>query len=152
MLRIVRELINVQASDRGTDLGGALHYLRNVLKKRSVCFILSDFYSPGYDSALKVLARRHDCIGIHCWDPRERKLPDVGLLLTRDAESGKQIWLDTTDPDLRNHYTERFEDNRYRAASAFRRAGADFISIQTTESYASTLLHFFEKRARVISH
>ncbi len=152
MLRIIRELLNVQPTDRGTDLTGAFQYTRNVLKKRSVCFILSDFWAEGYDAALRVLARRHDCVGIHCWDPRERKLPDVGLLKVRDAESGRQKWLDTTDPELRHFYAERFEDNRARAISAFRRAGADFMSLQSTDSYASALLQFFEKRAHLGVH
>ncbi len=152
VLRIIRELLNVQPSERGTDLAGALQYVRNVLKKRSVCFVLSDFWSHDYETALRVLARRHDCIGIHAWDPRERKLPDVGLLHVRDAESGKMVWLDTTDPTLRTYYTERFDDNREHAARAFRRAGADFLSLQTTDNYASALLHFFEKRARIGTH
>lgn len=151
-LRIVRELLNVQPSERGTDLSGALQFARNVLKKRSVCFVLSDFWARDYDAALRVLARRHDCIGIHTWDPRERKLPDVGLLRVRDAESAQQIWLDTTDPSLRALYTERFDDNRDYAAKAFRRAGTDFLSLQTSDSYASILFRFFEKRARVGAH
>lgn len=151
-LRIIRELLNVQQSERGTDLAGALQYTHNVLKKRSVCFVLSDFWAHDYDAALRVLARRHDCIGLHCWDPRERKLPDVGLLRVRDAESGQHVWLDTTDPALRAHYAERFDENRDYAARAFRRAGADFLSLQTTDSYASALLRFFEQRARVGAH
>lgn len=151
-LRIIRELLNVQPSDSGTDLAAALQYTRNVLKKRSVCFVLSDFWAHDYDAALRVLARRHDCIGIHCWDPRERKLPDVGLLRVRDAESGQQVWMDTTDPTLRAHYAERFDENRDYAAGAFRRAGADFLSLQITDSYASALLRFFEQRARVGAH
>ncbi|MBP6825171.1 MAG: DUF58 domain-containing protein [Saprospiraceae bacterium] len=152
MLRIVRELLNVQQSDRGTNLTGAFQFTRNVLKKRSVCFVLSDFWAPDYDASLRVLARRHDCVGIHCWDPRERRMPDVGLLKVRDAESGRQKWLDTTDPELRHDYAERFEENRARAVTAFRQAGADFLSLQTTDSYASVLLHFFEKRAHLGAH
>ena len=152
MLRIIRELLNVQPSDKGTDLTGAFQYTRNVLKKRSICFVLSDFWASGYDAALRVLARRHDCVGIQCWDPRERKLPDVGLLKVRDAETGRQKWVDTTDPELRQRYAERFDDNRAGAAAAFRRAGADFLSLQTTDSYASALLQFFEKRAQTGAH
>lgn len=152
MLRIIRELLNVQPSDKGTDLASAFQYTRNVLKKRSICFVLSDFWASGYDAALRVLARRHDCVGIQCWDPRERKLPDVGLRKVRDAETGRQKWVDTTDPELRQRYAERFDDNRAGAATAFRRAGADFLSLQTTDSYASALLQFFEKRAQTGAH
>lgn len=147
-LRIIRELLNVQISERGTDLSAAIQFTRNVLKKKSVCFVLSDFWTSGYDAALRTLARRHDCVGIHCWDTRERELPDVGLLHTRDAESGQYRWLDTTDPQLRRAYTQHFDDKQSYAISAFRSAGADFLSLQTAESYASALLHFFEKRAK----
>ncbi|MDX1909984.1 MAG: DUF58 domain-containing protein [Saprospiraceae bacterium] len=147
-LRILRELLNVQAADRGTNLAAAIQFARNVLKKRSVCFVLSDFWDKGYDIPLRTLSRRHDCVGIHCWDDRERNLPDVGLLQTRDAETGRHTWLDTTDPLLRRAYAQRFDENRQFAANAFSKAGADFLSLQTTESYASVLLHFFEKRAK----
>lgn len=147
-LRIIRELLNVQLNERGTDLSAAIQFTRNVLKKKSVCFILSDFWATGYDVSLRTLARRHDCVGIHCWDERERNLPDVGLLQTRGAESGALTWLDTADPQLRRAYTKRFDENRAYATTAFRQAGADFLSLQTAESYASALLHFFEKRAK----
>ncbi len=147
-LRIIRELLNVQANERGTDLAAAIQFTRNVLKKKSVCFLLSDFWASDYDVPLRTLARRHDCVGIHCWDQRERDLPDVGLMRTLDIESGKQMWLDTTDPALRRSYARRFDDNLAYATQAFRRAGADFLSLRTNESYASALLHFFEKRAK----
>lgn len=147
-LRILRELLNVQPGERGTNLAAAIQFTRNVLKKKSVCFVLSDFWSQDYELALRTLARRHDCVGIHSWDQREREIPDVGLLRTRDAETGQQTWLDTSDPQLRRAYTKRFDEKQTDAATAFRRAGADFLSLQTSESYASALLHFFEKRAK----
>mgnify|MGYP000411247162 CR=1 FL=1 len=147
-LRIIREMLNVQPSDRGTDLVAAIQFTRNVLKKKSVCFILSDFWADGYDIPLRTLARRHDCVGIQCWDVRERDLPDVGLLHTSNAESCQNTWLDTHDPALRRAYAQRFDENRDNAVLAFQRAGADFLSLQTSESYAPALLHFFEKRAK----
>ena len=147
-LRIIRELLNVQPGDRSTDLAAAMQFTRHVLKKRSVCFVLSDFWGENYEQALRVLARRHDVVGIQCWDTRERELPDIGLLHLRDAESGEMTWMDTTDPQLRRRYTQRFEENRVLAASSFRRAGADFLSLHAAEPYTSALLHFFEKRAR----
>jgi len=147
-LRIIRELLNVQPGERGTDLTAAIQFTLNVLKKKSVCFVLSDFWANDYDVSLRTLARRHDCVGIHCWDARERDLPDVGLLQTRDNESGQQTWLDTSDPQLRRAYMRRFEDNRAYATTAFRRAGADFLSLQTSKPYTTALLHFFEKRAK----
>ena len=147
-LRMIRELLNVQPGDRGTNLSGAVQFTRNVLKKRSVCFLLSDFWAENYEPALRVLARRHDCVGIHCWDTRERELPDVGLLHLRDAETGTTSWVDSTDPAMRTRYKARFDQNLSRATAAFRRAGADFLSLNTRESYGAALMHFFEKRAR----
>jgi uncharacterized protein (DUF58 family) len=148
ILRIIREVLNMQPSERGTDLASALHYARNVLKKSSVCFLLSDFWDNGYEPSLRALARRHDCIGIHCWDERERALPDVGLLRARDAETGSLCWLDTGDPQLRRAYAQRFEENRNKASAAFRSAGAELLSFRTKEPYSGILFHFFEKRAK----
>ncbi|MBL7808897.1 MAG: DUF58 domain-containing protein [Saprospiraceae bacterium] len=147
-LRLIRELLNIQTAERGTDMAAALQFIRNVLKKKSVCFLLSDFQAGGYDVALRTLAQKHDCVGIHCWDIRERELPDVGLLHARDAESGHMAWIDTSNSGFRNAWARRFDENRAAAQAAFRSAGADFLSLQTSESYASVLLHFFENRAK----
>jgi uncharacterized protein (DUF58 family) len=146
-LRMIRELLHLQPSERTTDMAGALETAHNLLKKRSICFVMSDFMTSGYEKPLRVLARRHDCIGLHCWDPRERELPDVGLLPVRDAESGRTEWIDTTDPDLRKGYKKRFEENLAKTKSTFLRAGADFLSLQTTEAYINALLQFFERRS-----
>ncbi|HLP93582.1 MAG TPA: DUF58 domain-containing protein [Saprospiraceae bacterium] len=147
-LRIIRELLNVQPADRGTDLSAAIQFVRNVQKKKSVCFVLSDFQGNDYEAALRILAQKHDSVGIHCWDPRERELPNVGLLQVKDAETGYTTWLDTSNPMVRNDYARRFDDTRAAAQAAFRSAGADFLSLQTSESFASVLLHFFENRAK----
>ncbi|MEZ4891841.1 MAG: DUF58 domain-containing protein [Saprospiraceae bacterium] len=99
-LRIIRELLNVDKGEKGTNITQAIQYIRNILKKRSVCFILSDFMDKNYEAALRVLARRHDVVGIHCWDKLEREIPDVGLVHLRDAETGEMCWMDTTDPPI----------------------------------------------------
>lgn len=151
-LRIIRELLNLAPAGRGTDLAGALQYARNVLRKRSVCFILSDFITGQYEAPLRVFARRHDCVGLHCWDPRERQLPDVGLLRVADAETGTMTWVDTTDPAFRRQYSRLFEKRVAETEDLFRRAGADFLSIPTTESYVQALIRFFEQRAKVVVH
>ena len=151
-LRIIRELLNLNPVGRGTDLAGALQYARNVLKKRSVCFILSDFMSANYEAPLRIFSKRHDCIGLHCWDPRERELPDVGLLRVADAETGAIKWIDTSDSVFRRRYTQRFDELVGRTDELFRRAGADFVSVPTTESYVQALLSFFAQRAKLVVH
>lgn len=146
ILRLIRELVHVSPNKRSTDLAGALQYLRHMLKKRSVCFVLSDFLAPDFAAPLRVLAKRHDCVGIHCWDLRERDLPDVGLLRLHDAESDTLRWVDTTHPDFRRDYRRQFDARLERTRQAFRQAGADFLSMQTTEPYVQALLRFFEQR------
>lgn len=145
-LRLIRELLHLEPSEHRTNMTGALETANNLLKKRSICFVMSDFMTVGYETPLRVLARRHDCIGLHCWDPRERELPDVGLLPVRDAETGQTQWIDTTDPDMRKRYRKRFEENLAKTKNTFLRAGADFLSLQTTDAYINVLLQFFERR------
>lgn len=146
ILRIIRELLNVTPSGQQTDLGGAMRYLENMLKKRSVCFVISDFMAKDFDAPLRILAKRHDLIGVHVFDPREKTLPDIGLVPTIDAETGAQRWIDTGDAALRQDYMQHFLRNTVLTQNAFNRAGADFISIATVDSYTQALLKFFEKR------
>jgi uncharacterized protein (DUF58 family) len=152
ILRIIREILNVKPVGRGTDLGGALRYIHNGLKKRSVCFVLSDFLADQYEEALRVLARRHDCIGIHVWDPLERDLPDVGVLRVADAESGQQVWVDTTSNHLRRQYWKSFEMHTAATRALFGRAQADFLSLCTNQPYVNGLLQFFAQRSKISSH
>jgi uncharacterized protein (DUF58 family) len=152
ILRIIREVLNVAPSGRGTDLDMALRYLHNGLKKRSVCFVLSDFLASGYEEALRVLSRRHDCIGIHCWDPLERDLPDVGVLRVSDAETDEQIWVDTTSIRLRRQYWYAFQEHLEKTRLTFRQANADFLSLCTTQPYVRALLQFFSQRSKTVTH
>lgn len=152
ILRIIREVLSIQPAGRKTELGKALHYIHNGLKKRSVCFVLSDFLADGYEEALRVLAKQHDCIGIHCWDSLERDLPDVGVLRVQDAETGEQIWVDTTSNLLRRQYRHTFETHTAATQALFRRASADFLSIGTHQPYVNALLQFFSKRSKIVSH
>ncbi len=146
ILRIIREILTTKPQGNGTDLGKALQFTHNILKKRSVCFVLSDFLVKGYDDILRVLARRHDLIGVHCWDLLEREVPDVGMLRVTDAETSKQIWVDTSSSRLRYQYRASFEAHVLDTKNLFRRANADFLSLGTHESYTQALLKFFSQR------
>ncbi|MEZ4963523.1 MAG: DUF58 domain-containing protein [Saprospiraceae bacterium] len=148
ILRIIRELIDFHPQNTGTDLGQALRYLNNVVKKRSICFILSDFMSGGYEAPLRIAARRHDVVGVHVYDPREEELPKVGLIRAVDAETGQQIWLDTSSRHLRETYAGWFKENLRYFKTTFARSGTDVVSIRTDENYAMALLKFFKKRGR----
>ena len=146
ILRIIRELIDFEPEGQGTDLAEALQYFNNVLKKRCITFVLSDFMTKNYEQALRIIARRHDLVGIHLSDPREAELPNVGLIQARDPESGKEMWLDTGSRQVREDFRQNFEDNFNYFKSTFLRSGADFVNIRTDESYVNALLKFFKKR------
>ena len=152
ILRIVREILSAKPKGRGTDLAGALQFVHNVLKKRSVVFLLSDFLAPKYEDALRILSRRHDCIGIHVWDRLERFLPDVGVLRVADAETGEQTWVDTTSFRLRRQYAETFDAHLAATRDLFNRAIANFLSLSTDQPYVQALMQFFAQRSKTVAH
>ncbi|MEQ1747253.1 MAG: DUF58 domain-containing protein [Saprospiraceae bacterium] len=152
ILRIIREILLTKPAGRGTNLTGALRFMHNVLKKRSVCFVLSDFLADGYEDSLRILSRQHDCIGIHCWDLLERDLPDVGVLRVADAETGEQAWVDTTSSHQRQRYQHAFEVHQNATQALFRRAKADFLSLCTSQPYVRALLRFFAQRSKTVAH
>lgn len=148
ILRIIRELIDFKPEGKGTNLAIALEYLNNIIKKRCTTFILSDFFTKNYETALRIAARRHDLIGVHMYDTREMEMPNVGLIRVLDAETGQRIWLDTSVKRIRAQYKKWFQDNFTYLKSTFAKSGADIVSIQTNESYVNALLKFFKKRGR----
>ncbi len=103
--------------------------------------------SQDYESPLRVVARRHDLIGVHLYDPREKELPNAGLIRAQDAERGSLRWVDTSDAKVRQAYKDWFEKNYQYFRDQFLRSGADTISIATTESYVNALHHFFQRRS-----
>lgn len=147
ILRIIRELIDFQPQHQGTDIETTLQYFNNVVKKRSICFLLSDFMTKNYESALRIASRKHDVVGIHMVDPREEELPNVGLLRASDAETGAMRWIDTSSARVRERYASWYTEHYQYFRSAFLKSGADAVSIRTNESYVNALLKFFKKRS-----
>jgi len=147
ILYIIRELLNFEPEHNGTNIGTTLEYFTNMVKKRSICFVLSDFLSEGYDTPLRIAARRHDLIGVHVLDPREESLPPVGLLRAADAERGEVRWLDTSSRKVREQYAQWYAQRFDYMQRAFRKSGADHLTIRSNESYVSALLSFFQKRS-----
>ena len=147
ILRIIRELLDIVPVGTGTDIGGALRFFNNVIKKKSICFVLSDFMTKGYEDALRIAKRRHDIIGIQMTDPREAELPNIGLVRAMDAESGEVRWIDTGSRKVRERYAQWYQDNYQHFRNSFLRSGADMVSIQTNEPYVNALMKFFQKRA-----
>jgi uncharacterized protein (DUF58 family) len=149
ILRIISDLLDFTPSGTRTSIGTALQYFNNVIKKRSIAFVFSDFIDAGYETPLQIAARRHDVIGVHIHDRREEELTDVGLIRTYDAETNKVMWLDTSNKKLRENYRKKFLSNFAYFRSAFLKSGADTISINSEKSYINELHTFFRKRMHV---
>ena len=148
ILRIIRELINIEPSESGTDITVALKALNNLMKRRSISFLISDFVDDNYEDALQIAKRKHDLVGIHLYDKFEQNLPDVGLVQVVDAETSKEIWVDTSSEATRNAYSGWFESNLSKTQKSFRKAGADFLSLSTEENYATALMKMFKRREK----
>ena len=153
LLRIIRELIEFEPEDRGTDIGAALRFLTNALKKRCTAFLLSDMLDldadrrPRYEDALKIAANRHDLSVINVYDPRERTLPDIGLVHVRDAETGRSRWVNTGSAAVRREYEQWNREAGENTRSLLRRYRIDTVSIATGDDYVKQLISFFKNRA-----
>lgn len=148
ILRIIRELIDGESKTGTTDITKVLEYFTNVVKKKSICFLLSDFFAPPFDQPLQIAARKHDIIGLHLYDPFEKSLPRAGLLRVVDSESGQQQVIDTSDKLTRHLHEEAFIRKEQMLNSLFNRSGADLISLESRESYILALHRFFKKRSK----
>jgi len=148
VLRVIRELLYASPVSKGTDIGATLDYAMRVFRKKSVMFLISDFMASGYERALKRAIRRHDLIAIVISDPREEALPRVGLLEIEDAETGRTMVIDTSDPDLQKMFRERAIEGRSQRRRLFKKLGIDFIELGTDKPYDLPLVRFFEARAR----
>ncbi len=146
VLRVIRELLYFQPQGRGTSIAGALEYLNRVLNRRSVVFLLSDFLDRDYEQALQWVERRHDLIAVTLVDPRERQLPNVGFISLEDAESGRQMVVDSGSEAARRYFAERQRRAALRRSQIFRKQGIDEIEVDVSASYVDPLVRFFQKR------
>ncbi len=146
LLRIIRELIYFEPSGSGTNVGEAIKYLNNVIKKRSIAFVLSDFMDTDYDTVLKIAARKHDIIGVRVYDDLEARLPNVGLINVEDSESGLKQLVDTSSKRIRKMYADHFEERTAYFFNAFQKTGASILTINTKEDYVKNLMKFFKNR------
>jgi uncharacterized protein (DUF58 family) len=146
ILRIIREIIYFKASSTKTNINEALVFLNNVQKKRAIVFLLSDFVSPPFNSALSIAQKRHDLVGLHLYDSWEMVLPNIGLIDCTDPETGESFVLDSSDNKMANSYNSTFEEHLIMAKEAFRKNKLDLLSISTKDDYVKLLLQFFKKR------
>ena len=147
-LRLIREILYFEPKGRGTQPAEALDYLNQVLHRRSVVFLISDFLTPDFSRQLAVTSRRHDLIAIPIVDPREEELPDVGRLTLEDAETGEQIEINTSDRATRLGYLKAVDQRTAERMRDFRRKRIDAISLKTDQDYIPALRTFFRTRER----
>jgi uncharacterized protein (DUF58 family) len=148
ILFIIRELLSYKPKKKGTNITETLRFFNNAAKKRSIVFVLSDFLAnPDYHDALNIAAKRHDVIGLHVYDQRDKELPAVGLIQVKDAETGQQQWIDTNDKQVRDYYQHQFTQHAQYCRNAFLKSGADLMSIRTDEDYVKALQTFFMNRS-----
>jgi uncharacterized protein (DUF58 family) len=147
VLYMVRELLTFQPKAKQTNIVKALQYLNRITRHKSIVFVLSDFADEGYHEALRVASKKHDVIGIQVFDKNDDILPDIGLIQVQDAETGKSVWLDTSDTTTKYYYKQQFEKIQNDAKQVFRTAGADLLQIATGQDYVKILQQFFIKRA-----
>jgi len=149
-LRVISDLLTFQPRHTGTDLGAALAYLEPMLRRRAVIFLISDFLGAGYEPALGRLARRHDLIAVQVIDPRERELPDVGLVTLWDPETDRWRVVNTGDAGVRQRFRERAAGFDAVLERRLRESGADLLRLETGQSYAEPLLAFFRRRESML--
>ena len=146
ILRIIREVLAFQPTGKGTNIAVALEYFNSVIKKRSICFILSDFMSKEFDRPLKIASKKHDLVALRIHDTREDTLPNVGLVPMQDTETEKMIFVDTSSKKVRDNFAK----NRLQATEKLRKlfpaSGVDLIDITTGTDYVKPLINFFKTR------
>jgi uncharacterized protein (DUF58 family) len=145
-MRLVREVLAAEETPHGTDIAGALHFLTSVQKRKAVVFLISDFQDTGYESALRVAARRHDVICCPITDPHELELPDVGLVEIEDAETGDLFLADTGSSAFRNHFTRESNEHADALKRLFTRNSIDQLDLSTDRPVIDEVRRLFRRR------
>ena len=148
ILRIIRELITFESESKKTNIEVALKYFNNIIKKRSVCFILSDFMDTNFDKSLKIARNKHDIVALRIHDDREEILPNVGLLKVEDAESGEMRWVDSSNKKVRTNYNNNYREFEKELKQNLQSSGVDHIDIKTGKDYIKPLMNFFKNRGK----
>lgn len=151
VLRLIRELQRPSTPPRGaaTDLGDLLSAGLNTFKRRALVFVLSDFISaPGWEQPLTLLNRRHELIAVRLWDPREETLPDVGMLVVEDAETGEHLYIDTSDASFRRRFQEATTQRKVELQAQVKKAGVDLFAISTEEPLTEAIVRMASLRKR----
>ena len=146
VLRIIRELIEYHPNSKKTDLKMALKYFSNVIKKKAIVFVLSDFITEEYRETLKIVSKKHDVTGIRVYDKNEEQMPNLGVVQMQDQETGDSILVNTSSKKVRNHYKAHYLENADYFKESFKKSGAGALSCRVDESYVKKLLGYFKQR------
>ena len=147
ILFIIRELITMEPHHKAkTNVNAALKFLNNIMKKRTITFLLSDFISDPFNDALNIAGKRHDIIGIQVHDLRDKEMPKVGVIHVQDAETGQFKWIDTSSDSFQRNYQQHYIQHETVTKNAFLKSGSSFVPIRTDEDYVKKLQLFFKGR------
>lgn len=148
ILYIIRELLEFKPESNRTDVGMAVEYLTSVIKRRCTAFLLSDFIDEkDFRQPLTIANRKHDVVAIQVYDRRAAELPDVGLMQIRDAESGREMLIDTSSKKVRNQHAAWWRTMQGKLNDTFTRSGVDNVSVRTDHDYVTALMGLFRQRA-----
>lgn len=148
ILFIIREMLDFHPESKKTDLKKAVEFLTSVLKRRCTAFIMSDFYThTDFENALTICNRKHDVVALQVYDPRAKSLPDVGLIKVCDAETGHEMYIDTSDKRLRDAHYSYWLNRQKELSSIFNKSNVDNISIATDQDYVKSLMQLFAMRS-----
>ena len=148
ILRIIRELIAFRPKYKGTNIATALRHFNSIIKKRSICFILSDFISKDFEKPLRIASKKHDLIALKITDPRELEIQNIGLIPILDAETQKNIFLDTSNKKIRDFYCKNKKMDDEKLKNLFLKLGVDMVDISTNKDYVKPLINFFKSREK----
>ncbi|WP_298664123.1 DUF58 domain-containing protein [uncultured Barnesiella sp.] len=147
ILYIIRELIDFTPDNTGTNIGLALEYMTNAIKKRCTTFLISDFIDNGdYKNALSIANRRHDLVAIQVYDRRESQLPNVGLIKLQDSERGVEQWVDSSSAAVRVRYAEWWNARQDKMLTTLRKSRVDLATIATDDDFVVALMNLFQRR------
>ncbi|MDD4309506.1 MAG: DUF58 domain-containing protein, partial [Candidatus Cloacimonetes bacterium] len=147
-LAILREVLYLQPKSKKTSLSAACEYAIRMLKKRCILFIVSDWLDSGYEPALKILSQKHDTIAIQVLDNSELELPEAGIIKLKEPETGKEAWVNSSDPNLRKAYKAMVEKQQAELTGFFKHCKCDYLLIKTNEPFLQALRKFFALRIK----
>ncbi|MFC1512419.1 DUF58 domain-containing protein [bacterium] len=148
ILRLIREILYFKPKNKTTNMKTALEYVNDILKRKAVMFLISDFECGGYERMIRITGKRHDLISIVLRDIREDDLPDVGIIQVKDNETDELIDINTSDENFKGFWQKRVLENKQERENLFKKSGMDFINIYTDKSYVEPLIKFFKYRER----